>query len=168
MNFLNFSTPSNNIDGTEITKDSERIINTYASVVYWILVAFAILHLLGGIIALFYSFTGRFAPEYNYSDFSNISVDYNYGTSILIGFGLLIVACVIAALLYVGALLFKAMLNTICNMSLSLKVLALNAQPVQQSDQPTTNSGTTLCPECGSPVSQGIKFCAKCGYPLEW
>lgn len=153
------------VDGTHVSKYSEKVLNTVSLVIYYIFVVAAILWLCAGVFVFFYSM-------YEASTFS----DYVSPSNIIWrGFLTLIGAIIMAVLVYLAGVITYSYLRTLTNISLSLKRLNYNnaglQQPMQQqapkyNKQDTNQPSSTYCPECGNIIPTGIKSCPECGCPL--
>ncbi|MBR2147272.1 MAG: hypothetical protein IJ925_07630 [Muribaculaceae bacterium] len=171
-NILKGFTPSQEVDGTHISKYAEKICNIVATVAYYLGLGAGLLSIVGGVIVLLCGLFGGLSNDYQES----------------IGFGFLFCLYLIGSGIgyFILMLVFSAFLRVITNISLSLKLLNEKrgivqqpaGQPVQQpvqqlsqySQQPSPQSSpkTTSCPECGSTITVGSRICPECGCPLNW
>ncbi len=153
------------VDGTNVSKYSEKVLNTVSLVVYYILVVVAILWLCVGVFAFLYSIYQAFA----FSDYVSPNSIILRGLLALIG------AIIMAILVYLAGVVTYSYLRTLTNISLSLKMLNYNngvlLQPKQQqmsnsAPQNKAQISTITCPECSNIIPIGSKTCPECGFPL--
>lgn len=169
-NLFKDSTEEHFIDGTYISKYSEKILNGVAKAVYYTFLYIAFLMILAGIYCLFKGIYD--AIQLSAYDGSSKFV----AQSISFGFLALIVLLTWAVLTYGTGVLISSALRVLTNISLSLKML--NNRGGVQVQQPMLNqthnyaaqnikqTTKTYCPECGSMVPIGTKACPECGCPL--
>ena len=144
------------VDGTHISKYSEKVLNTLAITIYYASLVTAILIVGAGIIA----FISLLASAGN-NPFRSASNDITFAISALIG------SIYIASCIFGTGLIISSAIRVICNISLSLKLLTRTGNAQVQSSASAINhpheddSTTAACPECGCPVQQGIKSCPK-------
>ncbi|MBQ6647642.1 MAG: hypothetical protein IJM66_02185 [Muribaculaceae bacterium] len=144
------------VDGTHISKYSEKVLNTLAIIIYYASLVTAILIVGAGIIA----FISLLASAGN-NPFRSASNDITFAISALIG------SIYIASCIFGTGFIISSAIRVICNISLSLKLLTRTGNAQVQSSASAINhpheddSTTAACPECGCPVQQGIKSCPK-------
>ena len=154
------------VDGTHVSKYSEKVLNTVSLVVYYIFVVAAILWLCAGVFVFIYSIYQALT----------FSAYISPNSIILQGLLALMGAIIMAVLVYLAGIITYSYLRTLTNISLSLKSLNYNnaglLQPMRQqmpnySPQNTNQASTVTCPECGNIIPVGSKACPECGFPLD-
>ena len=149
------------VDGTHVSKYSEKVLNTLATVIYYVSLISAIMIILAGIyvfLALLLSLGNgpyRSAPD-----------------DLLMAFVALIGSLFIGMCIFGTGVIISSAIRVLCNISLSLKLLTRSNSVQVQTMGNDTNytdkdySTTVTCPECGFSVQQGSKSCPECGCPL--
>lgn len=112
---------SHHVDGTHISKNSEKILNVTATVVYYLFLVAAISWLCAGVFGFIYSIYEAILHAGKYS-----------GEIIMLGILALIFAIVAAILFYLAGVVSYSYLRTLTNISLSLKMLNYKQAPMQQ------------------------------------
>ena len=163
-------TPSHYVDGTYISKYSEKVLNDWAKWIYYAGLIGAILAILVGIYLLFHGF------YYAILSASHLGY-YNETPGSAIGFGFLgLFLSVLYALASYGAgVIISSSIRVLCNISLSLKMLndkGVIQQPIQKQQSSgitgnTHNNSPVTCPECGHSCEKGLSACPNCGYPFD-
>ncbi len=163
--FNNFVTEESHfVDGTHISKNSEKILNTAAKFIYYGSVISAIILIAFGI----YAFVSCLAGAGMVIDNPFISG----GDIVMTAFFGLFHYVLEGVGAFISGVIIYSLIRMFCNISLSLKKLNENQvlpqpQSGTQPVQAVSGSQKRFCEECGKPIPAGAKSCPECGCPVD-
>lgn len=145
---------SHAIDGTYISKYSEKVLNSVATMFYYIGVVAAI-----GMIcfSVYFILYGIYLSLGGGNEWDSPSAS----------FFVAIYMFILAIVAYFAGVLAYSVLRTLTNISLSLKILVNNRPGSQQFPQNISAGSNKVCPDCGTINSVGRHYCSECGCPLD-